>query len=238
MKKTTTAVLLFLMATIGNSYANDIYIDQVGDSLDLDIVQDGTNNVIGTSTTDVTLEGANMTFSITQTGNSNSIAAIIKGTTYTGTWAFTGDSNTVDLKCSSTSTGNCDTVTLNVTATGDANTFDFDIGESASADNSTVSFTLTGDNTDVVAAIDGTSAAVTVTNDNSTSLATTSTDSDEGNVITLDMDGNGDSQGHTVTLDIVGGGSTYNVTQSGINDAIVDADFDGDSQDVDITQSD
>tara|TARA_Y100001937_G_C7088080_1_gene316344 strand:- start:597 stop:1313 length:717 start_codon:yes stop_codon:yes gene_type:complete len=238
MKKTTTAVLLFMMAIIGNSYANDIYIDQVGDTLDLDIVQDGTNNVIGTSTTDVTLEGANMTFSITQTGNSNTIAAVIKGTTYTGTWAFTGNSNTVDLKCSSNSTGNCDTVTLNVSATGDSNTFDFDIGESASADNSTVSFTLTGDKTDVVAAIDGTSAVATVTNDNSSSLATTSTDSDEGNVITLDMDGNGDSQGHTVILDIVGGGSTYNVTQSGVNDAIVDADFDGDSQDVDITQSD
>ena len=238
MKKTTTAVLLFMMAIIGNSYATDIYIDQVGDTLDLDIVQDGTNNVIGTSTTDVTLEGANMTFSITQTGNSNTIAAVIKGTTYTGTWAFTGNSNTVDLKCSSNSTGNCDTVTLNVSATGDSNTFDFDIGESASADNSTVSFTLTGDKTDVVAAIDGTSAVATVTNDNSSSLATTSTDSDEGNVITLDMDGNGDSQGHTVILDIVGGGSTYNVTQSGVNDAIVDADFDGDSQDVDITQSD
>ena len=238
MKKTTSAVLLFMMAIIGNSYANDIYIDQVGDTLDLDIVQDGTNNVIGTSTTDVTLEGANMTFSITQTGNSNTIAAVIKGTTYTGTWAFTGNSNTVDLKCSSNSTGNCDTVTLNVSATGDSNTFDFDIGESASADNSTVSFTLTGDKTDVVAAIDGTSAVATVTNDNSSSLATTSTDSDEGNVITLDMDGNGDSQGHTVILDIVGGGSTYNVTQSGVNDAIVDADFDGDSQDVDITQSD
>ena len=238
MKKTTTAVLLFMMAIIGNSYANDIYIDQVGDTLDLDIVQDGTNNVIGTSTTDVTLEGANMTFSITQTGNSNTIAAVIKGTTYTGTWAFTGNSNTVDLKCSSNSTGNCDTVTLNVSATGDSNTFDFDIGESASADNSTVSFTLTGDKTDVVAAIAGTSAVATVPNANSSSLATTSTDSDEGNVITLDMDGNGDSQGHTVILDIVGGGSTYNVTQSGVNDAIVDADFDGDSQDVDITQSD
>ena len=52
------------------------------------------------------------------------------------------------------------------------------------------------------------------------------------------MDGNVYSQGHTVILDIVGGGSTYNLTQSGGIDAIVDADFDGDSQDVDITQSD
>ena len=66
--------------------ANDIYITQVGDTLDLDIVQDGQNNTIGTSLQDVVLgsgSGASdsMTFSITQTGNSNSITAQILGTT-------------------------------------------------------------------------------------------------------------------------------------------------------------
>jgi len=100
--------------------SNDIYIDQIGDSLDLDITQDGSNNQIGNSTTDVTLAGDNMTFSITQTGNTNTIAAVIKGTTYTGTWSFTGNSNTVDLLCSSATTGDCDTVTLNITTTGDS----------------------------------------------------------------------------------------------------------------------
>ena len=63
-----TGLLLLLSAP---TLANDIYIDQVGDSLDLDIVQDGQNNVIGNSTTDVGLTGDDMTFSITQTGNSN-----------------------------------------------------------------------------------------------------------------------------------------------------------------------
>jgi len=218
--------------------SNDIYIDQIGDSLDLDITQDGSNNQIGNSTTDVTLAGDNMTFSITQTGNTNTIAAVIKGTTYTGTWAFTGNSNTVDLLCSSATTGDCDTVTLNITTTGDSNTFDFDIGETADASSGTVNFTLTGDNTDVVAAIDGQSVVATVTSNNSTSLATTSASSDEGNAITLDIDGDGSTNGHTVILDITGGGSTYDVTQSGVNDNYIDADFDGDSQDVDITQSD
>ena len=239
MKRWAIITTLLLMA-IPSSWilSNDIYIEQVGDSLDLDIVQDGTNNVIGTSSTDVTLEGDNMTFSIRQEGNANTIAAVIKGTTYTGTWSFTGNSNTVDLLCSSTTTGNCDTVTLNITTTGDSNTFDFDIGETADASSSTVNFTLTGDNSDVVAAIDGQSVAATVTVDNSTSLATTSASSDEGNAITLNIDGDGDVEGNTVTLDITGGGSTYDVTQSGINDNYVDATFDGDSQDVDITQSD
>jgi hypothetical protein len=186
----------------------------------------------------MTLAGDDMTFAITQTGNTNTIVATIKGTDYTGTWAFTGNSNAVDLQCSSTSAGNCDTVTLNITTTGDDNTFDFDIGETSDADSATVSFTVTGDNNIVNSDIDGTSAVLTVVMDNSASLATTSANSDEGNVLTLDQAGNGDVAGHTVILDITGGGSTYDINQSGINDATVNATFDGDSQDVDITQSD
>ena len=105
-------------------FANDIYIQQVGDTLDLDIVQDGQDNKIGTGTQDVVLgstgnDADNMTFSITQTGNSNTITAQILGATYTGTWTFTGDNNEVDLLCSSSAAGNCDNVTLNIAATGD-----------------------------------------------------------------------------------------------------------------------
>lgn len=230
-------ILLMLMS--GSSVlANEIYIDQIGDTLDLDITQDGQDNKVGTSTTDMGLAGDDMTFAITQTGNFNEIVATIKGTDYTGTWQFTGNTNTVDLQCSSTSTGDCDTVTLNITTTGSDNTFDFDIGENEDADSATVSFTVTGDNNIINSDIDGTSAILTVVMNNANSLATTSANSDEGNKLDIDMDGNGDSAGHTVILDITGGGSTYDIDQSGVNDATVNATFDGDSQDVDITQSD
>ena len=229
-------VLSFLIGTA--AWANEIYIDQIGDSLDLDIVQDGTDNQFGDSTTDVTLNGDDMTFAITQTGSNNDIAAVIKGATYTGSWTFTGDYNTVDLLCSSSATGDCDTVTLNITTTGDTNTFDFDIGETADASNSSVSFTVTGDNNVIASTIDGKSAAVSVTLDNSASLATSSANGDEGNNIDIDIAGDGDTVGHTVTLGITGGGSTYTINQSGVNDNTVNATFNGDSQDVDITQSD
>ena len=228
-------VLLWISTPV---LANEIYINQVGDGLDLDITQDGQNNQFGDSTTDVTLTGDDMTFSITQTGDNNDIAAVIKGATYTGTWSFTGDTNTVDLLCSSTATGECDTVTLNITTTGDDNTFDFDIGETATADSSTISFTVTGDDNVIGAEIDGQSAALTVTLNNSNSLATTSANNDAGNNVDINIDGDGDSAGHTVNLNITGGGSTYNVTQSGIYDNTVVGTFNGDSQDVDITQSD
>ena len=228
---------MFILLSVP-ALANEIYITQVGDGLDLDITQDGSGNDFGDSTTDVSLNGDDMTFAITQTGNNNDIAAVIKGATYTGTWTFTGNTNTVDLKCSSASAGNCETVTLNITTTGDDNTYDFDIGESADADATSISFTVTGDDNIVNAAIDGESAAITVVSDNSASLSTNSTAGDAGNEFTFDIDGDGSTNGHTVNLTVTGGGSFYDITQGGINDNTVDATFTGDEQDVTISQTD
>ena len=236
MKNFILSSLLILLVT--PALANEIYITQVGDSLDLDITQDGSGNDFGDSTTDVLLNGDDMTFAITQTGNNNDIAAVIKGATYTGTWTFTGNTNTVDLKCSSASAGNCETVTLNITTTGDDNTYDFDIGESADADATSISFTVTGDDNIVNAVVDGESAAITVVSDNSASLSTNSTAGDAGNEFTFDIDGDGDINGHTVNLTVTGGGSFYDITQGGINDNTVDATFTGDEQDVTISQTD
>ena len=236
MKNFILSSLLILLVT--PALANEIYITQVGDSLDLDITQDGPGNDFGDSTTDVLLNGDDMTFAITQTGNNNDIAAVIKGATYTGTWTFTGNTNTVDLKCSSASAGNCETVTLNITTTGDDNTYDFDIGESADADATSISFTVTGDDNIVNAVVDGESAAITVVSDNSASLSTNSTAGDAGNEFTFDIDGDGDINGHTVNLTVTGGGSFYDITQGGINDNTVDATFTGDDQDVTISQTD
>jgi hypothetical protein len=231
-------IILFGSLLCFNVYANDIYIDQVGDSLDLDIVQDGQNNKIGTSLVDADFDGDNMTFSITQTGNTNEITANIQGNTYTGTWVFTGNSNTVDLLCDSSANGNCETVTLNITTTGDSNAYTINIGETGDAENATIAFTVTGDNSVINTDVDGTNSDITVVMNNSASLATTSANSDEGNQLDLTQTGNGDVSGHSITLNITGGGSTYTVTQSGIYDNKVDATFNGDSQDLDITQRD
>jgi len=246
IRKYTNSFYALVLASILHltpAMANDIYIEQVGDTLDLDITQDGTDNVIGTSTTDVNLDGDTMTFAITQTGDLNTIVADIQGGQYTGTWVFTGDSNAVDLSCDSTSGTNCENVTLNITTTGDSNTFDFNIGDTADADSADITFTITGDGNVIESDVDGKNADITVTMNNSSSTATggaTSgllSSSGSGNVVDIDVDGDG-STGHTINLDITGGGSSYTVTQSGINDNTIDADFSGDNQDVDITQSD
>jgi hypothetical protein len=178
-----------------------------------------------------------MIFSITQTGNNNDIAAVINGNTYTGTWSFTGDYNTVDLMCDSGGV-NCENITLNITTTGDTNDFTFAIGGTSDSDGSTIAFTVTGDNNIIDTTVDGKSVALAVTINNSSSLATTSANGDEGVAVTIDSSGDGNANGHSVTLSVTGGGSTYDINQSGINDNTVNATFSGDNHDVDITQSD
>ena len=231
-------VLGFLLSMLGSAvFANEIYISQIGDTLDLDIVQSGDNNRIGDATLgDVVIQGANMTFSITQTGNSNTIDATIKGATYTGTWDFTGDSNTVDLLCSSTAAANCDTVTLDITTTGSNNDFTMRIGETSAADSSIIDFTVTGDGQVIDLTVDGQSADVTVVMDDGASALTNAA----GNTNNLTINTSGDGvTGNVVDLDITGSGGTYNVTQTGtLIDQKVVATFDGDDANVDITQSD
>jgi hypothetical protein len=225
--------------------ANEIYITQIGDTLDLDITQDGQDNEVGDSVTDASFTGDDMTFDITQTGNNNIIDAVINGNTYTGTWVFTGNNNTVDLLCSSVAGVNCENVTLNITTTGDDNEYVMRIGETADADSAQIDFTVSGDGNVLITSVDGTKATVNVTVDNSAtaSSATTSdstttyTTSSGGVLVEIDQDGNG-TTGHSVTLDITGGGSNYKITQSGVNDNVVNGTFSGDGQDVDITQTD
>ena len=187
-----------------------------------------------------------MTFAITQTGNTNTIDAKIKGNDYTGTWQFTGNSNAVDLTCDNTSGTNCETVTLNITTTGSTNIFDVFIGESNDAKNLVANFTVTGDGNVLQTEVDGEDATVTVVLNNSSSLSsTTLTDQSSGNatqaggnLVDIDIAGDGDANGHTVIMDVSGGGNKIQIDQSGVYDNKVDLDMTGDDGDVNITQSD
>ncbi len=240
-------LLMFALLVISSAtFANEIYIEQVGDNLDLDIVQDGQNNEFGDSTTDATLRGDDMTFSITQTGNLNKIDAIIKGDNYEGTWAFTGNSNTVDLKCDSTSGTKCESVTVDITTTGDDNIYKVYIGESADAESFEATFTVTGDGNVIDVNTDSEKADVTVTLNNSNSLSSTAINNQgsglattaPGNYVDIDQTGNGDSAGHSITLGVTGGGNNIKIQQSGVYDNKVDMTMQGDDGDVNINQSD
>jgi len=227
MKKILTTIAASLMAM--SAYANDIYVTQSGDSLDLDITQDGQNNTVGNSTTASASTGATTILDIDQVGSSNVLKYQINGATFTGTVNVTGDSNDIDLNCDSTNgNSSCGTVTASITMVGDSNDVDLDIGETSDASNSTATITSAGsDDSNVIAAtIDGTSAILTITVDGST------------NNWLVDIDGNGDINGHTLIHSHTGGIADVDIVQSGVYDNYISLTTSGDNADIDISQTD
>ena len=222
-------LILIMFMMISTVYANDIYITQSGATLDLDILQDGENNTIGSSTTSSSVIGATTNFDIRQVGDSNVITFDINGANYTGTWAITGNSNNIDFNCDSGgSNSSCGTATANITWTGSSQDIDLDIGETSAAGNATVNITgASGSDSNVVAAtIDGTSAILTL-----------SVNGDTNNYL-IDIDGNGDINGHTLIHNHTGGIADVDITQSGINDQMINLTTSGDNHDIDISQTD
>ena len=218
---------MFMM--VSTVYANDIYVTQSGATLDLDILQDGENNTIGNSTTSSSVIGATTNFDIKQVGNSNVITFDINGANYTGTWDITGNSNNIDFNCDSTgNNSSCGTATANITWTGSSQDIDLDIGETSSANNATVNITgASGSDSNVVAAsIDGNSVILTL-----------SVNGDTNNYL-IDIDGNGDVNGHTLIHTHTGSIADVDITQSGVNDNMLNLTTSGDNHDIDIIQWD
>ena len=228
MKTTMTKWLFGLMLMAGTAFANDIYIQQSGDNLDLDTTQDGQNNVAGNSTTAMSLTGNNMTFSISQVGDGNVIEATINGATYTGNINLTGGLNTVDLDCTS---GNCDTVSMSIDVTGDSADVTVNLGSTADASDYTGTIDITSAASETFTLTVNAAAAdadIDITN----SLGTV------GNTSSYTQTGDGDTNGHSLTHNHTGDGAVINMSQSGIYDNKIDVTTSGDNATIDITQTD
>ena len=228
MKRLLTTLLLSAGIAFG-AYANDIYVTQSGDTLDLDITQDGQNNQVGNSTTSSSVIGATATIDIDQVGNSNVLTFDVNGATYTGTFNVTGNSNNIDMNCDSTgNNSSCGTVTASITMVGNSNDIDLDIGETSDSAGTTATITsAASDDSNVIAAtIDGTSAILTIT-----------VDGDTNNWL-VDIDGNGDVNGHTLIHTHTGGKADVDIVQSGLYDNMITLTTSGDNHDIDISQTD
>ncbi len=228
IKKTLLCIVPLLFAG-SVLFANDIYVTQSGDTLDLDITQDGQNNTVGNSTTASSSTGATTTLNIDQIGNSNVITYQINGATYTGVINLVGNSNNVDLNCDSTgNNSSCGTANAVINFTGNSNDIDLDIGQTASANNADVDIVgQSGSDSNVVAAtVDGNSAILTIT-----------VNGDTNNWL-VDIDGNGDINGHTLIHTHTGGIADVDIVQSGVNDQMITLTTSGDNHDIDIQQTD
>ena len=130
---------------------NEVYVNQVGNSTNIDIEQLGSSNLIGgTSATSgnmtaLDLDGVSMTLDINQIGSSNLFRSdAIDGDNFTGFFEFAGDSNTFDILMNSTGLITADYVDLNIDVTGSSNTFDLKIAESDDSSYLNLDWIITG----------------------------------------------------------------------------------------------
>jgi len=227
MKKIISIMMLMIISL--SVYANDIYINQSGNALDLDVTQDGQNNTVGNSTTASSVVGVTTNLAITQIGDSNVMTFDVNGATYTGTFSVTGNSNNIDFNCDSTAgNSSCGTATASIVWVGSSNDIDIDIGETASATSATVGITGASgsDSNTILGTIDGNSAILTL-----------SVNGDTNNFL-VDIDGNGDANGHTYIHTHTGSIADVDITQSGIYDNMITLTTSGDNADIDIIQRD
>ena len=242
MSKLTMLKFFILFFMSFGVMGNSIYVTQSGAGLNLAIVQDGSNNVFGTSLARVVLTGTGAEWTMSQIGNLNVIAATINGSTYTGTWAITGSSNDIVFTCDTAGAGKCESVDVDVSINGDYSNIDINIGDIAAATNTNVNLDVDGNYNTFDADIDGTSLSqaaspVTVKLDNTCATCGTATADTNNLTMNYDSSGNGDVDGHELIYTHIGTG-TVDVIQSGTEDMLIDATITSTGADVDITQTD
>lgn len=140
-----TAAIVLISSS---SFANDIYVNQIGDDLNLDIVQDGQNNQVEHlhGSGDAYLGGDDKTANLSQTGNLNQYRLWTSGNNQTITANVTGNSNLNKID----NHGDRNNITLDID--GDSNITHTEIGNGGDTDN-TMSVTVDGDSNNVYAEV-------------------------------------------------------------------------------------
>lgn len=202
------AIVLLLFSANG-SYANDIYIKQVGDNTNLTIDQDGQDNTIShlhSSTAKATLHGNNQDNSYTQTGDNNSIGLYQSAGNGQQTISQTGDRNIA----AADSHGNNAKIIL--TQTGNDNTVYAELGNGGDYDQ-TITVSQDGDDNEAYVEVNG-----------------------DDNTITIDQDGNNHSTSGIDSTPITGDRNTLTVTQNGSQYEQFEGMLIGDDNTIDVYQ--
>ena len=125
-KITAVVLLALLVFAVGtNADDNEIYVNQVGATANIDLEQLGSGNIIGGlnsthgSMTEFDLDGATMTLDVNQIGNNNKMLGDINADTFTGVFDFDGDTNSYTIQVDPGNSNSADSSNVNVD--GDCN---------------------------------------------------------------------------------------------------------------------
>lgn len=218
---------IFVMVPFATMADQSIYIDQVGENLNMTITQkSGDGNAIGDVSAPspyFTIDGDNQTYTINQEGDLNKLRGTVSGDSLTYTLNQIGDGNEFDWLATLSSYS---TLTFNIT--GSYNLIDLQMGQNSSAEYTTLTYDITGDDNTFVMAIDsdGATHTIDVTGDT--------------NAFDITQTGYGSSlDGHTITMTMVGSDNTVTIDQTTTLAASnINMVTDGSNQTITITQSD
>lgn len=199
--------LLFLIALLGFLVKadNEIYINQVGATLNLDVEQLGSSNIIGgldavTGTmTAFNLTGANMTLDINQLGDTNKFLGDIVLDSLTGFFEFDGSGNNFEIQVDPTNTYGADGGNYYVDVTGSSNDFELNIATNALSEYLDLDWIINGDSNQLDFTIDIDSATSYVDIDGDSNI--------------VNYTGSGYAGGYFY-LDQTGNSRTFNITQA------------------------
>jgi|TARA_R100000664_G_C2743293_1_gene131504 hypothetical protein len=201
--KRYTAIILFVTLSAWAA-DNEVYVDQAGNTANIDIEQLGESNIIGGlnsvagTLTAFDLDGTGLTLDINQIGNTNKFLGDITGDSITGLFEFDGDTNSFTIQGDPTNTFGIDSSNYNVDVTGSTNTFTLNHGTAALASQLDLDWIIQGDGNTISYALDI---------DGATSYLDIDGDS---NNLTYDGDG---ADGGYFYLDQTGNSRTFNIQQ-------------------------
>ena len=190
---------------------NKVYIDQQGGNVDVNVVQTGTANVMGSAIDPIYLRGDNQSFIGIQTGTGNSLyMGIVSDTGAQGIATVTirqiGDLNTADIRCGTLQTdSSCNQLDMNARFTGNNNAFVFH-GSGANIRNS---MDFSGNNNTI-------NMDVLSPNASQTLLVT-------GNYNNFDVTqtGTGGTFGHSLYVNMTGSLNTVTTQQYGTSETVI-----------------
>lgn len=162
-------ILIALLCVISSLvYANDVYIEQVGDSSTITITQDGSGNKVGDALNAAYIGSGSNVVTIDQIGSNNELNLVVNGASTNVVIDTTGSGNIQTVNCGTTSSAGCSGSTIKQVVSGDDNTITQNLGAGANhyseinVIGSSNAITHTSTNTGV------TSAIITATGDTNT----------------------------------------------------------------------
>lgn len=166
-----TILIVALMMAFG-AMANEVYVEQVGSGSTVNILQEGSDNRIGTSLSPAYIGSGSNTVNIDQIGSNNTLDMVVNGQATDVTVITTGSNNTQEIQCGTTGSAGCGGSVITQTITGDNNTVRQLLGAGA---NHTSTIAVTGDTNTVThtSTATGTTAADITVSGNTNTVAVT-----------------------------------------------------------------